>query len=288
MYKIYCSDNALVIAREGIVKLEPEDEVLYLSGDRSIIERTKLLQKLQNTKRTVLIADDPESVMNKILGQFTIVEAAGGLITNPAGEFLMIFRRGRWDLPKGKIEAGEENGQCAVREVEEECGVCGVTLKDYITTTYHVYEMSGEWMLKPTYWFAMEYEGDEALVPQTEEDILSAEWIPADRLERYLSLSYPTIRDVFESFSGSYRKNIEYFPSGVCAQKMDISLDGEIITNIKVTGGCTGNSQGVAALAKGQSADFVIGKLEGINCSGKNTSCPDQLAQALKQNLRKK
>lgn len=74
-----------------------------------------------------------------------------------------------------------------------------------------------------------------------------------------------------------------YKPKGVCAQAIDIEVENDIVTNVKFMGGCMGNTQGVAALASGMKVDDVISKLEGIQCGFKGTSCPDQLAKALKE-----
>ena len=77
--------------------------------------------------------------------------------------------------------------------------------------------------------------------------------------------------------------NITYSTRGTCSRQIDIEIDeNKIITNVKFTGGCSGNTQGVAALVVGMSVDEAIKRLEGIKCGPRPTSCPDQLAQALK------
>lgn len=75
----------------------------------------------------------------------------------------------------------------------------------------------------------------------------------------------------------------EYTPKGVCSRKMIIEVNDGILTDLKVVGGCNGNLQGISALVKGMKIDEVIRRLDGINCNMKGTSCPDQLAQALKE-----
>lgn len=74
-----------------------------------------------------------------------------------------------------------------------------------------------------------------------------------------------------------------YRPKGVCAQLMEIEVEDNKIVNVKVTGGCSGNLQGISSLVKGMDVDEAIARMEGIRCGWKSTSCPDQLAQALKQ-----
>lgn len=76
---------------------------------------------------------------------------------------------------------------------------------------------------------------------------------------------------------------MDYRPSGVCSQLIRVDMDGDIIKNVEFIGGCSGNTQGIARLVKGMNAQEAITRLEGIRCGFKSTSCPDQLAQALKQ-----
>lgn len=74
-----------------------------------------------------------------------------------------------------------------------------------------------------------------------------------------------------------------YRPKGVCSQQMDIDVENGKLVSLKVMGGCSGNLQGIAKLIEGMDVDEVIARLDGIRCGFKKTSCPDQLAQALKQ-----
>jgi 8-oxo-dGTP pyrophosphatase MutT (NUDIX family) len=136
----------------------------------------------------------------------TIITAAGGLVQNNDGAILMIFRRGFWDLPKGKLDAGELISECAVREVKEETGLQTLTLGPFICKTTHAY--FDTWLqkdvIKETHWFAMTASAlkPELLIPQTEEDIEKIEWVPVLELPPYLHQTYPTIRSVFDAFNG--------------------------------------------------------------------------------------
>ncbi len=133
-----------------------------------------------------------------------IIIAAGGLVTNEKNELLMIFRRGFWDLPKGKLDAGETIEHCAVREVEEETGVNDVKLAGLIGKTYHEYfdKWIGEDVMKETWWYEMAVKGNPALVPQTEEDIEQIVWAKEIDLKKYLADSYPNIVEII----GKWRK----------------------------------------------------------------------------------
>jgi 8-oxo-dGTP pyrophosphatase MutT (NUDIX family) len=119
-------------------------------------------------------------------------------VQNQAGEYLLIYRNGVWDLPKGKQEEGEDIALTALREVEEECGIGGLEQGELICITHHTYHMNGLHMLKDTYWYEMKYTGNSTLKPQLEEDIQKCEWVPAGKLAEYLQNTYPSIRKVFE------------------------------------------------------------------------------------------
>lgn len=80
-------------------------------------------------------------------------------------------------------------------------------------------------------------------------------------------------------------KEFTYTPQGTCSREINFCLDNGIVSHVKFVGGCSGNTQGVAALVEGQKAEDVISRLEGIRCGFKSTSCPDQLAKALKKAL---
>ncbi len=125
-----------------------------------------------------------------------IVRAAGGAVVGSDGRVLMMLRRGVWDLPKGHIEPGETERDCAAREVCEECGLEAalLTVGAELARTVHLSASDEE---KHTVWFRMDYTGDPARVaPQTEEDITALEWVTPDEARRRAATSYSTIREV--------------------------------------------------------------------------------------------
>jgi 8-oxo-dGTP pyrophosphatase MutT (NUDIX family) len=123
--------------------------------------------------------------------------AAGGLVFNDKNELLMIFRRGKWDLPKGKLDEDESIEACAVREVQEETGL-SVELQNFIGLTYHEYfdKYSQQDVRKETHWFKMHAPDVQQLVPQTEEDIEEIEWVDKKAIPEKLSNSYPNIVEI--------------------------------------------------------------------------------------------
>ena len=144
----------------------------------------------------ILWNEDLEKLKKAFFKLFLPGTAAGGLVENEKGEFLLIHRRGKWDLPKGKLEKGESIEACAVREVEEETGLQNLELKELITVTYHTYDEFGKHILKDSHWYRMKVSGKQVLTPQTEEDILEVKWVKKKDLAKYLPETFPSIKDV--------------------------------------------------------------------------------------------
>ncbi|MFN9665093.1 MAG: NUDIX hydrolase [Bacteroidota bacterium] len=126
------------------------------------------------------------------------IEAAGGVIVNENDELLMIFRREKWDLPKGKIDAGETPEKAAKREVAEETGILAITMKGLVGTTEHEYvdRFTGLSTRKTTHWFMMSAPSYLPLIPQISEDITHIRWVKQADLPRFLEASYDNIRDI--------------------------------------------------------------------------------------------
>ena len=158
-----------------------------------------LFVRSKKIKTLVLVSKDLENLWNTFISMFKRVEAAGGLVKNENGEFLMIHRKGSWDLPKGKLDKGESIEECSIREVEEECGISDIKLKEKLVTTYHIYSLDKNPCIKPSHWFNMEVKGSPELTPQKEEDIEKAKWIKPKKVPDLLEKAYPSIREVFES-----------------------------------------------------------------------------------------
>lgn len=124
-----------------------------------------------------------------------IVVAGGGLVQNEKGELLMIFRRGKWDLPKGKLDPGETIEHCALREVKEETGLRNVILGKLIDISTHEYfdAFLSEEVVKETHWYEMIANGEQILTPQSEEDITDIKWVTNQELKKCLLNSYVNV-----------------------------------------------------------------------------------------------
>ena len=128
---------------------------------------------------------------------YTLIHAAGGIVSNENDEILMIFRLGFWDFPKGKVETGEEWETAAIREVEEETGLHGIRLTKSLPNTYHTYNLRGTPILKITHWYEM-HAPKQPLVPQTEEDISQAVWVARSEVAKNLEDSYASLKELWQ------------------------------------------------------------------------------------------
>ncbi len=190
--EIYFATRRVAFTDRANHNLGYEVELAQLSSPEAI---TELLDLHINM---VVVTSDIKGAYRQFASLFTEVTAAGGVVTNTQGEELLIFRNGRWDLPKGHLEPNESIEECAAREVTEETGVGQITVNQKIGTTLHAYKMHGRWELKTTHWYAMSSLHTATLIPQTEEGIERVAWVAPQDIESLISDSFPTIRKVFE------------------------------------------------------------------------------------------
>lgn len=156
-----------------------------------------MFEASESLSRIYIPTDNTEKMYRSLCAEFKEVNAAGGLVSNRRGDFLLINRNGLWDLPKGHQEPGEDIGVTAVREVAEETGVTLLELRDLICVTDHCYFRDNRWHLKHTWWYNMLYTDPVDLTPQREEDISKAAWVAKSSLPPFLKNTFPSILEVF-------------------------------------------------------------------------------------------
>lgn len=204
MYKIYINDLPLIIAHPENAESFSELAIVtpFIGRSKILLNYIDLLEKQKRDHGgIVLTAEDTDAAFASFSRLFIQLEAAGGLIKNPENKYLFIYRRGKWDLPKGKIDEGESASEAALREISEEVGLDNLEIGDKICTTFHTYRTKEGRILKPTHWFNMECkESDVELSLEEEEDIMDARWLSReDFLENYEQKTYNSIVDVVKS-----------------------------------------------------------------------------------------
>lgn len=201
--RIHCGNTTLWLGGHGDPLIEDLLSRPYLQTYRnpSPAEMDTALKSLSQGKGSDILMLDAsqEKLLHEISARLYCIDAAGGLVTDAYGRFLMIHRRGFWDLPKGKLDEGESLEACALREVEEETGLSSIRSDGFLLTTYHVYRQDGVYILKRSHWYRMSFFGTETAIPQTEEDIERIEWLTGEQVSERLPEAYPSIREVMEA-----------------------------------------------------------------------------------------
>ena len=197
MYKVFFNDRTIYlddtlpdISRVG------QDYVCAFENITDLRPQVKQFLEPGKNGDLYIFHDDKDALFKTFSQCFKFIKAAGGLVKNNQGELLVIFRRGKWDLPKGKAEKGESPEKTAIREVQEECGLKGIKINHYLCSTYHVYVLDDQFILKMTDWFEMQYTGRDHPTPNTAEDITEVRWIKTGAVDEIFDNTYPSIKEV--------------------------------------------------------------------------------------------
>lgn len=195
MYKVFVNDTPIIITSS----LNKENNFPVFLFKNIVFD--EVIHKLQ--KNSIdginLYSTDLENDWIHFLKNFKVVKAAGGLILNSKNEILFIFKNNTWDLPKGHIEKGESKKTAAIREVEEECGISNLSIKQKLLTTYHIYLQDGL-KLKETHWFLMNSDDEKKPIPQTEEGITEVVFKDTKQVLEAFKNTYSNIKMVYECY----------------------------------------------------------------------------------------
>ena len=201
-YKLFYNQTVLSIKQfEQCNQTEKQNKNCFIF-DISLDLEELISDFLSNNKSvSILYKDDNEEkiIWEKIKKKFLFQRAAGGIvIKNDA--ILTIFRHNRWDFPKGHVEANETDEAAAMRETTEETGIDKLTIINDLGQTYHIFPHENRFILKETHWYEMHSQSDKKPVPQTEESITKAEWIPLKDIDILLRNTYPALVELVENF----------------------------------------------------------------------------------------
>ncbi len=197
MIKIFYPEKIIYIIKDKRKFVEKKNTVLQVID--SSAEMRKVFDEVINKKSIKEIYfynENEEQLFVYFSKLFKVIDAAGGLVRNEKKQWLFIFRHDRWDLPKGKLEKNEAIADAAIREVEEECGIKGLSIVKQLPASYHVYFLNKQAVLKRTYWFEMDCSDKSPLVPQLEEGITDVKWLSKDDLKKVWDNTYESVRDV--------------------------------------------------------------------------------------------
>ncbi|NQW43158.1 MAG: NUDIX domain-containing protein [Bacteroidetes bacterium] len=195
-YKIFVNECTLLFANTNQV-IHNSFKIVSHNDLDSIIQPI-LNNTYKGARNIAYQSSDYCEVFKQIKKPFNLIKAAGGIVYNDKKQLLLIKRLGKWDLPKGKIEKGEDQRLAALREVHEECGIAFLGIVKKSAYTYHVYFLKGRWILKRTVWFTMIAFGTDKLVPQTEENITEVKWVDIDFVKQPNFDTYASLIDIFE------------------------------------------------------------------------------------------
>ena len=193
MNEIFLDDKSIILTN---VQENIENEKYFRLKDVSLDEIIEALSH-KGVERIYLYHPKAEKLMKKFKQLIPTIKAGGGIVYNQEGKVLLIKRNGKWDLPKGKKEKGENIATCALREVEEETGVKKLLIQRFRTITYHIFKRDKQYFLKETYWYDMTTTYKKKLVPQTEEGIEKVYWKDEATAKELAKSSYKNIQLVF-------------------------------------------------------------------------------------------
>ncbi|NOR28242.1 MAG: NUDIX domain-containing protein [Lutibacter sp.] len=193
MYKVFANDCSIILTDTNNFSTN------FLKFNFNSCNISEIVETLFQNKTggICLLCDDLETCWQKFQSVFKVQKAAGGKVLDSKNEVLFIYRLDKWDLPKGKLEKGESISECAIREVEEECGITNLQIENELQTTYHIFKRKGKTILKITYWFLMNtnYKGN--LTPQIEEGIEKVEFKNSKETKEALKNTYENIKLLF-------------------------------------------------------------------------------------------
>jgi len=200
-YKIYIDESPLILTQTSDLADETAFErslihANYRGKPKILLNYVELLERNKHHEGIIIQSDNIDQLWRDFKSLYFYIKAGGGLVINPFGKVLLIFRRGVWDLPKGKQDPGETLAQTAIREVREETGLPDLKIIEKMGNGYHCYLMSKQRTLKRTRWYLMQTQSPDQLRLQKEEGIQDAAWFDPKELPKLNMPMYNNIRDV--------------------------------------------------------------------------------------------
>ena len=194
MYKVFANRLPIVITAD---KMYLDNPNTYLLSSISIEE---IIKKLKIKKKIFIYSPNKDNILNEFKTKIDTIKAAGGIVRNEDNELLFIFRKGKWDLPKGKVEKNEKNKDAAIREVIEETGIKKLKIDKFFEKTFHIIKVKKKYFLKETNWYKMNSSYNGKLKPQKSEGIRSAKWKSIDQAKDIKKKTFKNISIILKKY----------------------------------------------------------------------------------------
>lgn len=198
MYKVFIENRPIIFTQNKINggKSYAIDAVKIKNIDSDLLP---LIHSIAEDIELCVVCEDEKLEFDRLFKHYDKIFAAGGIVRRK-NKLLFILRNGFWDIPKGKLDDGESPEEGAIREIEEECGIKGMTIQKPIIETFHTYSYKGVPTLKKTYWFALDYYGSKEVTGQLEEGITKVKWFKIDKLQQVKENTFASILEVLEVY----------------------------------------------------------------------------------------
>lgn len=203
MYKVFVNNQTIHFVKKIELHLFDIEniDIQQFQSKRFLTENiTDFLNQDIITDLYIYCPKDISEIFSFFKSKYIEIKAAGGIVCNKKDEVLMIFRRGKWDLPKGKLNKSETIANCAIREIEEETSVSELEIIRKLPDTYHIYYEKEKQILKHCYWFQMSTNSESVPLPQTEEDITDVKWVKKEMLNDILKNTFPSVKFIINKF----------------------------------------------------------------------------------------
>jgi len=199
MYKVFINDKPLILTSEVSKNFSSgfKNKIISFKSKASVDEAIEIINSSSEFEQVILFGNDLGKLWKSFCKNYTLLEAAGGVVINEKKELLMIWRYDKWDLPKGKIEKNENRDAAALREVCEETGVCDLKIVKELAHSFHTFYKNQKPFLKKTFWFEMQCRSFSGFKLQKEEGIEDAKWMNSAVIKDAMKNTYASIRELF-------------------------------------------------------------------------------------------
>lgn len=187
MYKVFVNENVILLTSEI-----PFGSKINLF-DLKKISLKEIISNVKKHKKIFLFHKNSEKLISSFKKKIKVISAGGGIVKNNFDETLFIYRRNKWDLPKGKKDKGETIDLTALREVKEETGIGNLKIIDFRMKTYHIFKKNNEYCLKETTWYNMTSDFDGKFIPEIKEDITKVVWKNESKIQK-IKNTFPNIK----------------------------------------------------------------------------------------------